>query len=507
MTSMTPTTRTGLYVLGAGLAVGLVSDLLLPVEPWGLNMLLATTALVGAGAWVVRRAGLTPSSDIGWLTISVLLLSAAFLRRDAEALQVFDIGAMIVLFGLASAAAVGVSLRRAEVGRYLTIVGRSALSTWTGALQLVFSDVAWRDIPLGDGRLKRVRGVALGVALALPLLVVFGTLFSSADPKFGEAVGSILRVDMSNVLAHTMRTVVLGGLAAGYLRGIVFHKAPLPTAPAAPLQPPSAERATPAVTALILLNALFLAFVLVQLRYFFGGAGRVETIAGLTFSEYARKGFFELVWATAFVVPVLLGGDWIVRGAGAIGLRRFRIASTVTLGLMGVIVASALERMRLYVAAYGLTEDRLYATAAMIFLSVLLGWLGWTVLRGQASRFAFGGLLQGLAVLGGLHALNPDAYVLRHNLTRPAAERPFDVEYATQLSADAAPLLREALPRLSPADACVAAKFLASWNKPDADWRTWNWSRSRAALLARDPLVIETVTRCQLAAPASTPDT
>jgi hypothetical protein len=139
---------------------------------------------------------------------------------------------------------------------------------------------------------------------------------------------------------------------------------------------------------------------------------------------------------------------------------------------------------------------------------VVVGGLVLSVVRGLAGRFAFGGALQGLAVLAGLHALNPDAYILRHNLTRPAAERPFDVEYATQLSADAAPLLRAALPRLSPQDACVAAKFLASWDKPDADWRTWNWSRSRAALIGRDPLVVETVERCTPpSATPATPDT
>ena len=60
--------------------------------------------------------------------------------------------------------------------------------------------------------------------------------------------------------------------------------------------------------------------------------GIVETIAGLTFAEYARKGFFELVWATAFVVPVLLGGDWIVRGASATGLRWFRVSATTSRG-------------------------------------------------------------------------------------------------------------------------------------------------------------------------------
>ncbi len=492
MTSMSPASRIGLSALGAGLAVGLVGNLLLPVEPWGVNLLLSTTALVGAGVWIVGRSGITPSSDAGWLAVSALLLAAAFLRRDAEMLQVLDFFVLIGVLGLAGAAAGGTSFRRAHVGRYVAAIARSAGQTLTGTALLVFRDVQWRELPVGSG-VSRYRGVALGVLIAAPVLLVFASLFASADPVFKQGLDSVLSVDLSIATEHTFRTLVLGGLAAGYLRGLVV---PRPDAVARPLvtQPTAA---TPIVTALVLVNVLFFAFVVVQLRYFFGGAGRIDTVAGLTFAEYARSGFFELVGATALVGPMLLGGDWAVRGAAPAGQRHFRIAATVTLGLLAVVMASALERMRLYVAAFGLTEDRLYATAGMVLLAMLLGWLGWTVLRGRADRFAFGATLQGLAVLAGLHVLNPDAFILRHNLTRPAAEHPFDVAYATQLGADAAPLLLKALPDLSPADACVAAKRLAEWSAAEKDWRTWNLSRARAARLGNDPSVAATLTRCE----------
>ena len=505
---MTAATRSGLAALGAGLFIGVSGDLLLPAEPWGANVPICVAALVAAGAWLVRRSAITSSADTGWLALSTLLLSAAFLGRDARLLQVLDILALVGIFGLAAAAAIGMELRRAPVERWVAAVARSAMSTLSGGLQLVFADIAWRDLPVGN-RLARYRGIALGALFAAPLLLVFAGLFAAADPVFAQTMGTVLGVDLSSATVHTFRTCVLGGLAAGYLRGIVLAGGmPLSAAAAEPrLQPRigestpaptsrASDRATPILTALILLNALFLLFVAIQLRYFFGGADRVETVAGLTFAEYARRGFFELVWASALVVPVLLGADWAVRGASPVGVRRFRIAATVTLGLLTVVMASALQRMRLYVAAFGLTEDRLYATAGMVFLAVVLAWLGWTVLRGHAERFAFGGTLQGLAVLAGLHALNPDAFVVRHNLDRPGAEQPFDVEYAASLSADAAPVLLHALPELTPADACVAAERLAGWAGRDTDWRTWNWSRARAARLGRDPLIAATQARC-----------
>src|SRR2546426_9310473 len=74
--------------------------------------------------------------------------------------------------------------------------------------------------------------------------------------------------------------------------------------------------------------------------------------------------------------------------------------------------------MRLSVREYGLSEDRLYATAFMLYLAGLFGWLAWTTLRGARRRFAFGGLVQGFAMLGVLHLVNPDVLIVRTNLAR-----------------------------------------------------------------------------------------
>ena len=49
-----------------------------------------------------------------------------------------------------------------------------------------------------------------------------------------------------------------------------------------------------------LLNVLFLAFVIVQFRYLFGGAELVRVSTNLTYAEYARRGFIELVGHAAF---------------------------------------------------------------------------------------------------------------------------------------------------------------------------------------------------------------
>ena len=192
------------------------------------------------------------------------------------------------------------------------------------------------------------------------------------------------------------------------------------------------------------------------------------------------------------MLPVLLGADFLVRAGTTVEIQTFRRLAGLLLILLAVIMASAFQRMRLYVDAFGLSEIRLYATAFMLLLLGVFVWFAWTVLRGMHQRFAFGVLMQGLGILAALHVMNPDAFIVKTNLNRPVAERPFDAKYALTLSADAVPALIDALPRLSTADRGVVVCGLVSrWSKQDADWRTWNWSRARARrLVSHDAAVL-----------------
>jgi hypothetical protein len=482
MIALTERTRLGLEIVAVGAVSGLAGDMLLREMPWGLNVTLCTTLLVAEGVWLARRHGVKPGPDAPWLAITALLLGAAFLRRDAAVLTTFDALALVLTLALGAA-----SLQREWISNwypwdYVRGVVTAAAGSIFGGLLLVGSDVKWRELPQ-EGRLKHVRAALLGVIIATPLLLVFAALLASADPIFNNVLTNLFDFDISAVVSHTVFICFWGALVAGYLRWGLLGRPMLGFAP----EVRTPGTIVPLATALGLLDALFLLFVVVQLRYFFGGAALVEATSGLTYAEYARKGFFELVAASGLVLPVLLGAEALIRGGTPAQLRLFRQLAGLLLSLLVVIMASALERMRLYVDAFGLSATRLYATAFMILLVGIFAWFGWTVLRGRRQRFAFGALMQAFAVLAGLHVLNPDPFIVRTNLKRPAAERPFDAEYVASLSADAVPVLLEALPRLSIADRCtVAGRLSRRWNGENApDWRTWNWSRGRARQLVR----------------------
>jgi uncharacterized protein DUF4153 len=484
---VSPRTRLGLAILGAALALGLTGDLLLRAMPWGLNVTLCAIALVAAGAGLIRWGRLPVGADAPWIALTILLLGAAFARRDAQMLSSLDVVGLLLALSLAAASVQGVRIQLLDVADHIRTFVTTALGTVVGSLPLAFRDIAWQEIPQ-QGPWQRVRAVGLGALLALPLLLVFGALFMGADAVFNNLVTNALAIDPKLLFSHAFATAFWAAITGGYLRFALLARRPdgAPATIAAP-----GFGAVPVATALGLIGLLFLVFVVVQARYFFGGASVIEQTTGLTYAEYARRGFFELVAASGLVLPVLLGADWLVRGETAEHRRTIRQLSGVLLGLLAVVMASALERMRLYVAAFGLSEIRLYATAFMTYLMVMFAWFGWAMIRAQPqrTRFAVGGLFQGFAVLAGLHLLNPDAFIVRRNLTHPGSERPFDVRYATKgLSGDAVPALVAALPSLPDRARCDAARdLLARWNgSAPADWRTWNWGRRHARALVRD---------------------
>ena len=318
--------------------------------------------------------------------------------------------------------------------------------------------------------------MARGVALALPLLVLFGALFAAADAVFQNLLQAALP-DLSNSARHLVVVLSFAWASAGLLRGLLApEEEPVPSGG----QRKPVEWTLGRVEAVVVVGALdllFLAFVLVQLRYLFGGRAHVLSQTGLTYAEYARRGFFELVVVAALVLPLLLLLDWSLRRERPRKLLLFRILAGVLVGLLAVVMVSALQRMRLYQREFGLTELRVYTTGFMLWLALVAAWLCATVLRGRRRGFAVGALGSGFAAIVAVNALNPDAVIARTNLDGPRV----DADYLAGLSDDAVPTLVERLPSLSPALRAQIAAQLASRPDRGGDWRTWNLSRSRAA--------------------------
>ncbi len=279
------------------------------------------------------------------------------------------------------------------------------------------------------------------------------------------------------LVGHALFAALVAWIGAGILRALALAGLRPDPEPARP--GPLAVGIVEGGVALALLNLLFLAFVAVQVPYFFGTESVLRQAGTDTFAAYARRGFFELVTVAGLVLPLLLFAAWAVRRERPAHERVFRALAGTTVALLFVIMASALHRMRLYLGAYGLTELRVYTSAFMVWLGIVFVLFAWTVLRGRPERFAFPAAMAALATIVLLHAADPDARIVRTNAARAPAQR-FDTRYAASLSADAVPALLAALDGADAAGRCAAARTLSRrWTGP-RDWRSWSLSLHRA---------------------------
>jgi hypothetical protein len=352
-----------------------------------------------------------------------------------------------------------------------------ALSVRPSSGVLLARHLDWQSIT-ASRRSSRFAAVGRGLAIATLPVLVFGALFASADIFFRDLLVNAVFLSPADVFSHLVLWALFTWLAGSCLWGaLLAEREPLPETPEIRWLPFGFIEAG---VVFGLIDGLFLTFVGIQFRYLFGGAGRVKSSSLLTYAEYARRGFFELVTVAALVVPFQLFTHWLLPRGNARLQRFYSFVAAVLVVLVFVVMASAIQRMRLYEETFGLTELRLYTTAFMAWLFVVFAWLAFTVLRGRRDRFAFGLLVAGLAVLVGLNGLNPDALIVRRDAAIASQERAFDSAYALSLSPDSVPSLVANFDKVSPAERCTVGRELRRRYLESGDWRTWTWSRFRA---------------------------
>jgi hypothetical protein len=525
-------------VLTDALLLGAVGDALLRAGALGANMAVWSLAIVAALFTLARRRHDAVPSDARWLAIPAIALSLMFAWRDAESLAVFNTLALIGTFALLAVAVARGShaevfgSRVRDVIQHVVEVGFGVVF---GMLALVLSDVSLRQVAQARGAARAI--VWLRAALiALPLLLVFGGLFASADPVFARIMGNVFRIDGEVVASHLIVGGIIAWFVGGFLRTSVLTSGRTTWSDRLPDGALGLTEVSVALGSLVL---LFAAFVGVQLRYFFGGDGLVQATAGMSYADYARRGFFELVTVSALVLPLLLTANALLRRDTPQADRVFRGLASALLALLAVIMYSALARMRLYQSVYGMSEDRLYATVFMGWLAVVFVWFATTVLRNRGRRFVAGALVSGWATLLALNVANPGAMVARANVARAAQGKELDVSYLRSLGAEAAPALAgylvrsplapppewaaqaadSTLPRNSAVERdgftarCEAARHLLDNWGPDAttDWRSWTLGRARArravaahervlrTLASRGPVAVTKYTPCPTA--------
>lgn len=466
--------RVAPHLLGAGVALGLGWRLLQQFVPGRLDVALSFGILFIVLAGLHNRGLLhLPDSDRILLGVPAILLLIALIWRDSGTLFAVNLMALGGIVAFARPVRVGLRAQLLEsgIGDLLSRVAHAVRGAILGAWPLLGTLRG----PLPARPVGSMRAAGLGVLAISPVLLLFSILLGSADPVFEQLLGRLL--DPEPVLRHVVPILLWSWLGAGLLWALT--RAPS----ASEVGPTGGRVSSPTITgALAPIALLFLAFLVVQSRYLFGGRAVVLGTADLSFSDYARRGFFELVTVSAAMLPVLLIADWAADQHGEQDRRRFRFLARSLLLLLTGLLGSALLRMSIYTGEYGLTELRLFTTVFMGWLAFVFAWFAASVLRGRRDRFSSGALGAALAALLLLNVAGPEDTIVRVNAWRAEQGRPFDTSYLASLGAGAVPAGLSALGSLPGGVRCDAARKLEErWSAvATRPQRTWTIERWRA---------------------------
>jgi hypothetical protein len=304
---------------------------------------------------------------------------------------------------------------------------------------------------LSEKRNTQIWPILRGIVIALPVIAIFASLLASADPIFAnrlEGLVDLLRID--NLPEYIFRLAYIL-IFAYVLAGAFLH--------AAQKSDEKVEEKiwispflgfTEASIVLSSVVLLFVVFVVIQFQYFFGGQANIS-IEGYTYSEYARKGFGELVTVAFFSLLLLLGLGAITRRETENRRRTFSILGVGLVGLLILMLIAAFRRLVLYEAAYGFSRLRTYTHVFMIWLGLLLVVVVLLEVLRRERAIGLAMIIASLGFIVSLNVLNVDAFIVRQNIQREIrstidqtfaqGRADLDAQYFLDLSDDAIPPL------------------------------------------------------------------
>lgn len=181
---------------------------------------------------------------------------------------------------------------------------------------------------------------------------------------------------------------------------------------------------------------VYLLFCGIQVFYLFLGAGTLPK--GVTYADYARTGFFQLLFICLFNIAAVLVIKKYFRENKALNACLLAVC-----GCTFIMTASSAYRMLLYIGAYYLTVLRFFVLAALFAIAVVMAGVTIFILKKEFPLVKF--TVAVLCIIyTGLSFSRMDYWIADYNLNHYSGRtEAIDYDYIACLSTDAAPVVAE----------------------------------------------------------------
>ncbi len=429
-------------IIAFSLTLGILTDYLFYGIPIGISFFIFILAIIAFSLVIAKKFGQKLSKTQILILISAVIMSAEVFLRSISFLTFFNIIGSVYLLFLTAVLLADKDISSFRFFKYFTAPILFFLKSFSASLKFINEQknlISYKE-EFGS---KNLRSIVKGIIMSLPILAILGWFLYSADMvvrAYADNFFNFFRFKINFELS--LRILIIFIISCIFIGVFAkFAKKEKPEAPEEKTGPNKSGGFIESMTVLILVELLFLAFIAIQFFYLFGGKSYVWGIDEyITYSEYAKSGFYELIKVS--IVSFLL--IYAIDNSSKIEtLKEKKIFRFLSAGLfieISIILFSALKRILLYIDGYGLTLSRFLAFALLFWIfCVFLFFLRKIYLEKKNSVFISTVFALSVATWLGINILNPDALIAKINLRRFAEGKQIDPYYFSHLSDDAIP--------------------------------------------------------------------
>ncbi|HEY8911119.1 MAG TPA: DUF4173 domain-containing protein [Desulfosporosinus sp.] len=483
-----------IYILICSVLLGVLFNILFYKKSLGISYPLFVMAFYSVFLWN-RRHKLAFKLSFGWfLTIPIIALASTYFIFSNQIFVVLNFLIIPVLIIAQTILINEENKHKWYDAWFIKDIFYGIFNRAFGYISKPFAvGVSVIHMKKSDGKYDAIKKVLIGLVISIPLLLIIVSLLSSADKVFNHFIGEILssfgNINIADFVLQGMIALFITVISFSYLWSFSKPNSSLKNQQLGSIKPNKIS-CDPiiSITILSVINCVYVAFTIIQFAYLFSSVNNALP-PDFTYSEYARRGFFELLIVTLINFSLLLSSIRFTQKGGKLVARTVQILHSLLILCTVVILLSAYFRMSLYEAAYGYTYLRVLTHSFMIFLCVLFLIAFYKIWNERISLLKPYIVLTLTAYMI-INFANIDVLIARNNVDRYIETGKLDTNYFSNLSYDSIPVLASLLN-----DENVATdikKYLVEQQESlskKQSWQSFNLSQQKAKqVLARSGL-------------------
>ena len=367
----------------------------------------------------LKKSGVTAVKDNRFWTVALILLGVINCTTDSYVLIGLNRLLGIVLFAVwMLQMLLGQKTQKWRMGTWCREIWRVFWGSLCKISAPFTEAIAYRKAqnpePNDEQKIQKrnrvILAVVIGIAVSIPILCIVGVLLLCADAVFYQMFCDmfdwVLQWHIPEWISNgeVFRVLLMVVICFVYTYGMLAFCRKRQSQEEAVQESRPQWDAYVAITAAVLITALYVLFCGVQIFGLF--LGKMSLPKGYTYAEYARSGFFPLLFVCTYIM-----------------------------------IASSAYRMILYINCYGMTFLRLAVLWTLAVMVMLTAGMIYDIHHEDFMLFRYLLIVVTLGYLG-FAMLHPDYWVARYNIATIEQGGAADAYYLqTRLSADAAPAI------------------------------------------------------------------